>query len=314
MKRIKIPEETSYAIITMPKGDIRKMLIDYIIKNRYSSNLGFEFRYNKNINPVFLTGIEKEENIPLVKFPLVVTTNNVNYIVSNVLGSLKSEIVNESLLESKRSENVDFETMRNLLVYYTLSNQDIDMVATYTAQIATMWISKTIKNYLRLDPNTESDVEIALFVYFIRQYILDVSKEQLKQKINTFLGAKWRAANDMIDIVLNRLDGIELDMGAYIRTIANDHPATAKIETSTINSFIGNNWFSGSDNSNIQIYIATENLHTMTAIIYHAAWTNTGKKTLLGKLINDYKRSIKIDELLHILKQMLKDRTLYSRS
>lgn len=310
MKRIKLPEETSYATITMPKGDIKKTLTEYIIKNRYSSNLGFEFSYSKNINPVFITGKDKEENIPLVKFPVVVTTNNISYIVSNLLGSMKAEITNDSIFESKRSDYVDFETMRNMLVYYTLSNQDIDMVASYTAQIATIWLSKTIKNYLRLDHNTEADVEIALFIYFIRQFTLNTSNEQIKQKVNNFLSTKWKSANEMIDINIARLDSVDLDMGTYIRTIANDHPATAKLETSTINSFISNNWYSGADSSNIQIFIATENLHTMASIIYHASETATGKKSLLGRLLSDYKRSIKIEDLIHILKQMIKDRTI----
>lgn len=305
--RVKIPEETSYARLTMPKGDVKKQIIEYIIKNRNNTNLGFEFTYNNKISPVYLIGKESEENIPLVKYPMVLEFNGMSYVVSNLMGSIKSELTDGSLIKSKRSDYVDFETMRNVLVYSTLANQDIDMIASYTAQIATIWVTKTIKNYLRLDPNTESDVEAALFIYFIRRYIADVSNDSILKMMNNYLNAKWKTAYDTINVVLTRLEGIELDMGAYIRTIANEHPATVKLETVTINSFISNNWYSGSDSSNIQIYIATENIHTMASIFYHAEQTPMGKKTILGRLLNDYKKSMRIDDLIGLLKQKLKE-------
>ena len=309
MNRIKLPEETSYAKLTMPKGDVKKQMLEYIIKNKSNTNLGYEFTYNSKVNPVFLIGRENEENIGLVKYPVVIDFNGVSFIVSNLLGSMKAELVDNSIIKSKRSDYVDFETMRNLLVYSTLTNQDIDMIATYTTQIATVWFSKTVKNYLRLDPNTEADVEAALFIYFTRQFIGDIDSNTIVTKMNNFLGAKWKNANDNIQTTLTRLEGIELDLGAYIRTVANEHPATSKIETVTVNSFIANNWYSGSDASNIQIYIGTENIHTMASIVYHAAESVMGRKTILGRLLMDYKKIIRIDDLVSLLKQKLKDVT-----
>ena len=308
MDRIKLPEETSYAIITMPKGDIKKRMIEYIIRSRASKELGFEFIYGKTVKPVFI--VDGEGDIPLVRFPIVVETNNVSYVVSNLVGSLKSEFIDDSILKAKRSDYVDFETMRNVLVYNTLAKQDMDSIATYTAQLATMWISKTIKNHMRLDVNVSSDVEGALFIYFIRQYISGVTNAEIKTKMNNFLTGKWRVANEVIDDVLARLDTANLDMGEYVRIIANDHPATSKMDTSLINSFISSNWYSGADSSNIQIFIATENLHTMASIFYHCMETPTGKKSVLGRLLIDHKRISRLDDLIDGLKQTYKARQI----
>lgn len=304
MVRIKLPEETSYAIITMPKGDIKKRMVEYIIRSKASKEMGFEFIYGKTVKPVFI--IDNEVDIPLVRFPIVVETNNISYVVSSLVGSLKNEIIDDSVLKSKRSDYVDFETMRNVLIYNTLAKQDMDALATYTAQLATIWISKTIKNHMRLDVNVSSDVEGALFIYFLRQYIAGVTDAEIKTKINNFLTGKWRVANDIIDDVLAKLDTANLDMGEYIRIIANDHPATSKLDTSLINSFISSNWYSGADSSNIQIFIATENLHTMASIFYHCMETPTGKKSLLGRLLLDHKRISRLDDLIDGLKQIYK--------
>ena len=304
MVRIKLPEETSYAIITMPKGDIKKRMVEYIIRSKTSKEMGFEFIYGKTVKPVFI--IDNEVDIPLVRFPIVVETNNISYVVSSLVGSLKNEIIDDSVLKSKRSDYVDFETMRNVLIYNTLAKQDMDALATYTAQLATIWISKTIKNHMRLDVNVSSDVEGALFIYFLRQYIAGVTDAEIKTKINNFLTGKWRVANDIIDDVLAKLDTANLDMGEYIRIIANDHPATSKLDTSLINSFISSNWYSGADSSNIQIFIATENLHTMASIFYHCMETPTGKKSLLGRLLLDHKRISRLDDLIDGLKQIYK--------
>lgn len=130
--------------------------------------------------------------------------------------------------------------------------------------------------------------------------------------MNNFLTGKWRVANEVIDNVLARLDTANLDMGEYVRIIANDHPATSKMDTSLINSFISSNWYSGADSSNIQIFIATENLHTMAeSIFYHCMETPTGKKSVLGRLLLDHKRISRLDDLIDGLKQTYKARQIY---
>ena len=308
--RIKTPEETSYGGIILPKTDIKKPILDYIIRNKNSIDFSYEFLYGKNTKPVFLIGSEAEEKIPLLRIPVVVSTNGIDYVVSNMTGSLRAEIVDNSIMKSKRSDYVDFEVVRNMMIYYTLSNQDIENIATISAQIATLWITKNIKNFLRVDTSVEFDIEGALFIYFLRQYLSNPTNDEIKTKMSSYLSINWRNASEYIDGVLEKLKDTPLDMGAYIRALVDSHPTVSKIDTTTINSFISTQWYSGSDSSNIQIYIATENLHTMCAIIYHAMETSTGKKTTLSRTINDYKRSLRTDDLIYALKQMIKNKTV----
>lgn len=309
MIRIKLPEETSVAMSIPISTSDKTALLSYIIKNKSNIDLGYEFRYSKKTSPVFITGNETEP-LPVFRYPIVLNTNNVDYITSNLAGSLKQDLT-DSLMKSKRTDYVDFETLRNMLVSYTVENKDIDNIATYTAQLATMWITKTLKNQFRLDPVTELELEGAVFNYFIRSYISVLKKDTIVTKMTNLLSHNYRGSIALASGIVDRLDNVELDIGAYIRTICSEHKLLSTIETKVILAAISRHWYSGTDTSNMQIFMAVENLHTMTAILVHAIESPTGKTSILGRMIQDSKKMNKTEQLVAAIQAIRKEHTVY---
>ena len=91
--KVKLPQEATFNKVKY--GDLSKVrgqLLKYIIENKARGEFSYEFRYDKENIPVFITGKELEKELSIVRFPLVIRSNDVNYIVSNVVGSVKSVI------------------------------------------------------------------------------------------------------------------------------------------------------------------------------------------------------------------------------
>lgn len=308
--RVKLPEETNVALSMPLSMSDRSDLLTFIITNRSKKDLGYEFKYSKTANPVFLTGKEEGVNLPVFRYPVVSITNGITYIISNLSGTLKQDLA-DSLLKSKRTDYVDFETLRNMLVYYTVSAKDIDSIATYTAQLATMWIVKTLKNQLRLDIFSETELEGAVFNYFIRSYIAIINKDTLVTKMTNLLSGAYRGSIAKAGEMIDKLDSVPLDIGQYINAICTDHKILSTIETKNILSIISTHWYSGADASSLQVFMAIENLHTMTSIIMHAIETPTGKSTVLGRMIQDNRKMTKIEQLVASINAIRKEHTMY---
>lgn len=313
MLRTKLPSETSLGLSLLPKSsNVTKDLAEYIIKNRGNGYFSYEFNYDKGSIPVFITGTEDEKSLPFVRFPLVIRTNDINYIVSNITGSVKSE-VGTSIIKNKRNDHVDFEVVRNLTIYQTLADNDLNNLMSMTAQLATVWLVRILRNHLRLNTFDETDVEGAIFNYFIKSYITDIKEDSIRVKMMNLLSLAYKNNLSNTDSVLNKLSTVTAnsDIATYINNACPDNAILSKIDTKTILSLISNNWYSGSDNSNIQIFMATENFHTMCGILYHASYTATGKKTLLGRMLLDTKKLTRLDQFIDSVNSLIKDNTIY---
>lgn len=311
MKPKSLPEDTGLGISLLPKNsNIKSDYLKHIINNKSKYDMGYEFRYDKNNIPVFITGREEEKELPLIRFPIVVSTNNINYIVSNLMGTTKSDLSN-SLLASKRTDYVDFETVRNMLMYYSLADKDVSYLVSMTAQLATSILTKIVTQHLRLDTFASIDLEGAIFYYLLSRYG-EFNNESIKTKMLNLLSLGYRNNVNAVDICIRNLSN--LDKGAsiseFINANAGDNNTLKNIDTKSILSMISNIWFSGSENSAIQMYMAIEDFHTMTAILYHTLVTSTGKKTTLNRMLMDAKRSLRIDNFLSDIAGKIKDNTI----
>lgn len=312
MIRTKLPEETTLGRSLLPKNsDNTKDILEFIITNKSKPYFTYEYKYNNSNIPVFITGVNTENALPFIKFPVVLRTNNINYIVSNITGSTKSDLTN-SIMKSKRNDNVDFEVVRNITIFQTLEDKDMNSLMSITAQLATIWITRTLRNQLRLDLYSEGDVEGAVFNYFIKCYLPEIKTETVKIKMMNFLSLHYKNNNGNCDRVLELLKEVPANttMQEYIRAACPDHPILSKIEDKAILAMIGNNWFSGVDNSNIQVFLSIENFHTMCGILYHSANTVSGSKSILGRLLKDNKRISKLDQFIDTVSGLMKDNSI----
>lgn len=309
----KLPEYTNMGLTLTPKnGDVRGVLTKYIISTKGKKDLSYEFRYNKNIVPIFLVGGDDEKELPLVKFPLVITTNDVNYIVSNLSGTIKTDLTN-SLIASKRNDYVDFEVLRNNLIYMTLSEKDTSYLSAITAQIATSFITKVITQHLRLDVFDSIDLEGAVFYYLINKYTnTDINNESIKTKMINMLSLGYKSKPELAEVVITRLANIDKDasIDKFINAVSTTSTTLQTVDGAAILSMLSNLWFSGSENSTAQMYIGIENFHTMASIIYHTLNTPTGKKSTLFRMLNDSKRSLRIDHFNSSINEIIKDVTI----
>ena len=311
MKPNRLPENTGLGISLLPKNsNIKSDYLKHIITNKSKYDMGYEFRYDKNNIPVFITGREEEKELPLVRFPIVINTNDINYIVSNLMGTTKSDLSN-SLLSSKKTDYVDFETVRNMLMYYSLSNKDVSYLVSMTAQLATSVLTKIISQHLRLDTFASVDLEGAVFYYLLSRYG-EFNNESIKTKMLNLLSIGYRNNINAVDICIRNLSNLdkESSISDFINANAGDNNTLKNIDTKSILSMISNLWFSGSENSAIQMYMAIEDFHTMTAILYHSLNTPTGKKTTLNRMLMDAKRSLRIDNFLSDVSGKIKDNTI----
>lgn len=311
MKKNRLPENTGIGISLLPKGsNIKADYLKHIINNKSKYDLGYEFRYDKDNIPVFIVGREEEKELPLIRFPIVVTTNDVNYIVSNLMGTTKSDL-SRSLLDSKKTDFVDFETVRNMLMYYSLAEKDVSYLVSMTAQLATMLITKVVSQHLRLDTFSTVDLEGAVFYYFLNRYG-EFNNESIKTKMLNLLSIGYRNNTNAVDICIRNLSNIDKDssISDFINANAGDNNTLKNIDTKSILSMLSNVWFSGSENSAMQMYMAIEDFHTMTAILYHTLTTPTGKKTTLNRILTDAKRSLRIDNFLSDVSGKIKDCTI----
>lgn len=311
MKKNRLPENTGIGISLLPKGsNIKADYLKHIINNKSKYDLGYEFRYDKDNIPVFIVGREEEKELPLIRFPIVVTTNDVNYIVSNLMGTTKSDL-SRSLLDSKKTDFVDFETVRNMLMYYSLAEKDVSYLVSMTAQLATMLVTKVVSQHLRLDTFSTVDLEGAVFYYFLNRYG-EFNNESIKTKMLNLLSIGYRNNTNAVDICIRNLSNIDKDsaISDFINANAGDNNTLKNIDTKSILSMLSNVWFSGSENSAMQMYMAIEDFHTMTAILYHTLTTPTGKKTTLNRILTDAKRSLRIDNFLSDVSGKIKDCTI----
>jgi hypothetical protein len=311
MRTKSLPEDTGLGISLLPKNsNIKNDYLKHIISNKSKYDLGYEFRYNRDIIPVFIVGREEEKELPLIRFPIVVTTNDVNYIVSNLMGTTKSDLSN-SLLSSKKTDFVDFETTRNMLMYYSLAEKDVSYLVSMTAQLATSVLTKVISQHLRLDTFSTIDLEGAVFYYFLNRYG-EFNNESIKTKMLNLLSIGYRNNVNAVDICIRNLSNLDKDssISDFINANAGDNNTLRNIDTKAILSMLSNLWFSGSENSAIQMYMAIENFHTMAAILHHTLVTPTGKKTTLNKMLMDAKRSLRIDNFLSDISGKIKDSTI----
>lgn len=310
MKMKKLPENTGIGKSLLPKNsNIKEEYIKYILANKSTLQFSYEFNYDKNNIPVFIIGKDIEKELPLVRFPIVVTTNNVNYIVTNLVGGVKSD-VSRSLIDSKRTDYVDFEAVRNILIYQTIAEKDTSYLVTLTAQLATAVITKIVSQHLRLDTFNTIDLEGAVFYYLLTRYGT-FSDDSIKTKMLNMLSIGYRNNSNAVNIIIDKLSKVDKDsnLSTFINTVANS-ATLAQIDNSAILAMISNIWFSGSENSSMHLYMAIEDFHTMTSILYHSINTPTGKKTLLAKIINDNKRSLRIDQFNSTIDGLIKDNTM----
>lgn len=311
MRPNRLPENTGLGISLLPKNsNIKSDYLKHIISNKAKYDFSYEFRYNKEIIPVFITGREEEKELPLVRFPIVVTTNDVNYIVSNLMGTTKSDLSN-SLLSSKKTDFVDFEVVRNMLMFYSLADKEVSYLVSMTAQLATSLITKIVSQHLRLDTFSTVDLEGAVFYYFLNRYG-EFNNESIKTKMLNLLSIGYRNNVNAVDICIRNLSNLDKDssISDYINANAGDDNTLKHIDTKSILSMLSNIWFSGSENSAIQMYMAIEDFHTMTAILYHALTTPTGKKTTVNRILMDAKRSLRIDNFISDVSGKIKDSTI----
>ena len=309
----KLPEYTNMSLTLMPRNsDVKGLLTRFIVSTKGKRDLSYEYRYNKSIVPIFLVGKEDEKELPLVKFPLVINTNDVNYIVSNLSGTIKAEVA-DNLRASKRNDYVDFETLRNNLVYMSLADKDTSYLAAITAQIATSFLSKVLTQHLRLDVFDSIDLEGAIFYYLINRYTDDViSNESIKTKMINMLSLGYKSKPELAESVISKLSTIDKDANieVYINNVSDSSNSLKAIDGAAILSMLSNLWFSGSENSTAQMYIGVENFHTMASIIYHTLNTPTGKKSTLFRMINDSKRSLRVDHFNSSINEIIKDLTI----
>lgn len=311
MKPNRLPENTGLGISLLPKNsNIKSDYLKHIISNKAKYDFSYEFRYDKENIPVFITGRDEEKELPLVRFPIVVTTNDVNYIVSNLIGTEKSDLTN-SLLASKKTDFVDFETVRNMLVFYSLAGKEVSYLVSMTAQLATSLITKIVSQHLRLDTFSTVDLEGAVFYYFLNRYG-EFNNESIKTKMLNLLSIGYRNNVNAVDICIRNLSNLDKDssISDYINANAGDDNTLKHIDTKSILSMLSNIWFSGSENSAVQMYMAIEDFHTMTAILYHALTTPTGKKTTANRILMDAKRSLRIDNFISDISGKIKDSTI----
>lgn len=125
------------------------------------------------------------------------------------------------------------------------------------------------------------------------------------------LSIGYRNNSNAVNIIIDKLSKVDKDsnLSTFINTVANSN-TLAQIDNSAILAMISNIWFSGSENSSMHLYMAIEDFHTMTSILYHSINTPTGKKTLLAKIINDNKRSLRIDQFNSTIDGLIKDNTI----
>ncbi len=306
----KLPEETGLGVALLPKNtNVRTEYINFIIANKNTFDYGYEFNYDKDNKPIFITGRENEKGLPLLRFPIVVKTNNVNYIISNLTGTVKAE-ASRSLLDNKRNDYVDFETTRNLLLFHTLSNKDISYLATLTAQIATTVITKIVSQNLRLDTFNTIDLEGAVFYYFATTYGA-FTDDAIKTKMLNLLSLGYRNNPSSVKYAIDNLSTVEKgsSLAAFIRANGSSASLTS-IEDKAILAMLSNMWFSGSENSSSQVFMGVEDLHTMASMIYHTLTTATGKKSLLFRIINDAKKNLRVDQFISSVDGLKREYTI----
>lgn len=306
--KVKLPQEATFNKVKY--GDLSKVrgqLLKYIIENKARGEFSYEFRYDKENIPVFITGKELEKELSIVRFPLVIRSNDVNYIVSNVVGSVKS-VIETGLLKDRRTDYVEYEACRNVLVYNTLIEKDLSYIITIASQLATLWIKDTLTKNYRLDVFESNDIEGALFYYFLVNFIPDITEDMLTQKFLNNLSVAYSGNIGNTESIISKLS--KLDRGLSLSETINAISTTKtmkEIENINIYSILNNKWYSGSDGSQYDIFASMDNLHTMIAIMYHALVTITGNKTPLGRFLKDHKRMLKSDNFISGVKNLMED-------
>ncbi len=310
--KLKLPQDSKFNVVKY--GDLSKPrsdLLKYIIENKSKVDFTFEFRYSKDVVPVFITGTELEKELPMVRFPLVVTTNDVSYIVSNLVGAVRSNIEN-GLIKDKRTDYVDYEVCRNVLVYNTLKDKDLSFLITIASQLATFWIKDVLTKNFRLDIFESNDIEGAIFYYFLVNFIPDITTDGIKQKFLNNLSIAYNNNINSVNIIVDKLKTLDKSTATleqYIHLVASTETMKA-IELVNISTLLGNKWFSGSNGSQFDIFSSLDNVHTLMAIMYHSLNTVTGTKTALGRFLKDNKRMLKIDSFLSGIENLIKDVTI----
>lgn len=310
-----IPEDTEIGKALIPKGNIKLQIAEQLIKSNEDRSYEFRFKDPKVV-PIFIRGLDSEKDIPLIKFPLVIKTANTTRVVSNIVGAVKQE-VGRGLIESKRTDYVDFEVVRTILTCYTVAGLSIPVsLRNTTSLLATKWFTTQLISSLRLDTLTASDLEIAVSIYFYKKYsevklkdtiILDRLSASTGGPTNrpySYLNDKLSLANELND---------NATLSQYINKICSEHKILSRIDDKAILAVVVPTWYSGSDSSNVQILLGLENLHTMTAIMYHSYTTATGKKTALGRLLQSMNKaySNSAEMLSGYVKDILKDNRVY---
>jgi len=290
--------------ITVSRTD-RQAIIKYILEGKNRERLTYGVSYDDGVVPIFIIGVDKTD-IPALPYPYVIESNNTKYIVSNLVGMIKSTMIDDSLIASRKSDAVYFELMRSILTFKTLTDETPSVLVTITAQVLTIWIREELKRKYKLDVIDTADVEGAVFYYLLKQFDPDMDMSTVKTKMSNYLSGAYRGSGSNIDRVIDRLKDVEGNISTYISALS-DSVTLQNLDMRAILSSVDSGWYSGGMSSNLQIYAMIEDFHTAAAIIYHTLNTPTGKKTKLAGLLDNQKRIVKIDQLENIFDKMMNE-------
>lgn len=289
------PEDLSINKASSPiTTDIKRNYLTYLITN--SGTYSYDIKYDSKNIPVFIVGNEKEKELAVVPYPFVLTTNGMNYIISNARGIVRADISN-SLYASKKSDTVDFEVVRNMMLFMSTAGKDFSGISSIVAQLATIWVKHHMILKLRISGMEAVTLEALLYTFFIRHYSQDeLSRDELRTKLSVYLSILYRNNFDLIDSILDKIYALPVDsmIPDYIDATFEKGFLT-KIDMKPIYAMLTGTWYTGTGYDFQNIVAAVTDVHTMTAILYHAITTKVGRDTSLGRLLKDNTKFSKLD-------------------
>lgn len=309
-----LPEKTS--IGTLSFKDIektKKEIMEYIIRFKDKLNLSYEYRYENKYVPIYITGRNSdEENLPIFKHPIVIMSNNVTYIVTNLRGIVYSDRVENTISDVKRNQlSVDIEIIRNVLLYSTLNNNSVNSsLVSMVGKPFALWVKSLLTNSFRLDPREMYTVEGVLYHYFISSNIPNVGIDKIKDKMVRYLSPIYRD-RQFLDFVVDGLNNTPVNVHDLVDNLK------VKVESGKLNNLSANillplvadSW-NISDIGNELCVMSLESSETFIALVKESTTRLVSGKTKISKILEDNKRNYEKDNIDKVVEDILNNVTL----
>lgn len=267
---------------------LENALAQFIIKGGAPTSLGLK-KLN-DVQPLFITGMDDEINIPLFAHPVLVNISKKDYLFADMRTAVKKDSLDylhgsDQHKAIRNSTEFKFIYSRTALSLAWLNGEQshIGTRLSYGATIFTSWISTALANTYGLDWESQLKLRIVILYYYSSLFLESHTEESVELLVNHIIKTTNMKSSEIFPII----DACPppknvLDLVGGIRSVFIDNPRLRDLDIRGLLTTLHNSWY-GKDANEI-IPMALEHPPTWLAMVYTVSTERSYRNSMLSKI------------------------------